>query len=157
MAFEGKQINFWTSFISINMFSTTMCTIPVKEWLHLDHWPLNKRPKKSAHALLAFYLHPQSTKTSAHFDSSAQSDSSQLWPCMHHCSHFEGQKWSRVIDFFGDVPTLLLTYSRQEECTYYNATIYFVLTQPWNPLKIWILLSTMAPVTNSQRKITQNR
>ena len=41
MAFEGKQINFWTSLSSINLFSTTMCTIPVKEWPHLDHWPLN--------------------------------------------------------------------------------------------------------------------
>ena len=47
MAFEGKQINFWTSLSSINLFSTTMCTIPVKEWPHLDHWPLNYRPKKS--------------------------------------------------------------------------------------------------------------
>ena len=34
----------------------------------------------------------------------------QLWPCMHYGSHFEGQKWSRVIDFFGDVATLLFTY-----------------------------------------------
>ena len=41
MAFECKQINFWTSFSSINLFSTTMCTIPVKKWPHLDHWSLN--------------------------------------------------------------------------------------------------------------------
>ena len=32
---------FWTSLSSINLFSTIMCTIPVKEWPHLDHWPLN--------------------------------------------------------------------------------------------------------------------
>jgi hypothetical protein len=41
MAFEGKQINFLISLSSINLFSTTLCTIPVKEWPHLDHWPLN--------------------------------------------------------------------------------------------------------------------
>ena len=41
MAFEGKQINFWTSLSGIKLFSTTMCTIPVNEWPHLDHWPLN--------------------------------------------------------------------------------------------------------------------
>ena len=58
MSFEGKQIIFWTSFSSIKLFSTTIRTIPVKEWLHLDHWPLNYRPKKSAHTLSASYLHP---------------------------------------------------------------------------------------------------
>ena len=31
--------------------------------------------------------------------------------CMHCSSHFEGHKWNRVIDFFGDVLTLILTYS----------------------------------------------
>ena len=30
---------------------------------------------------------------------------------MHYGSHFAGQKWNRVIDFYGDVPTLILTYS----------------------------------------------
>ena len=30
---------------------------------------------------------------------------------MHYGSHFAGQKWNRVIDFFGDVHTLILTYS----------------------------------------------
>ena len=41
IAFTGKQINFWISLSSINLFSTTICTISVKEWPHLDHWPLN--------------------------------------------------------------------------------------------------------------------
>ena len=35
--------------------------------------------------------------------------------CMHCSSHFEGHKWNRVIDFFGDVLTLILTYSREAQ------------------------------------------
>ena len=34
---------------------------------------------------------------------------------MHCSSHFAGQKWNRVIDFFGDVHTLILTYSSLNE------------------------------------------
>ena len=52
MAFEGKQINFWRSFSSINLFSTTMCTIPVKEGLHLGqrNLPTPYQPSTSIHS-----------------------------------------------------------------------------------------------------------
>ena len=41
MVFEGKTTNFGTSLSNINLSSKKMYTVPVKEWPHLDHWPLN--------------------------------------------------------------------------------------------------------------------
>ena len=57
------------------MHRTTMCTIPVKEWPHLDHWHLNYRSKKSAQTLPVFYFRRMSAGTSARFDSSTQKHS----------------------------------------------------------------------------------
>ena len=49
--------------------------------------------------------------------------------CMNYGSHFAGQKWNRVIDFFGDVLTLILTYSNPD-CTYLETITHKNLKRP---------------------------
>ena len=136
ITFKGKQINFWISLSSINLFSTTTCTISVKEWPHLDHWlwirgqrnlPTPYQPFTSNHCeqelLPTLTVLPNLTVLNL-----AEPSVRLVWKYMyfqtrrtegsanmHYGSHFKCQKWSRVIDFFGDVCTLILTYSRKHQ------------------------------------------
>ena len=42
LALNVEKPIFGTLLGNIKLFSTKMCTyIPVKEWSHLDHWPLS--------------------------------------------------------------------------------------------------------------------
>lgn len=102
MTLEGKQINFGTPVSSISLFSTTMCTIGVKEWPHFDCWPLNQRSNKSAHC--AHYQPLSST----HYQQEVLPDMTvlpisihlfgfQFWTCMNCSSFFKGQKCNKVI------------------------------------------------------------
>ena len=86
MAFEGKAINFLTSLSSINLFNTTMCTT-CEEMASFRPLAFELEAKEICPYPTSL-LPPLTTES----DSSAKSDSFQLWPCMHYSSHFEGRK-----------------------------------------------------------------